>query len=94
MPEEVGALFFSSGACHWKIMTYVCDEHPVCARNRETPMNKIGLVTILCVGAVYGAYLVEFHPTAVAIAAFGFLAYAVFSRSSPRRPASRLYWGD
>jgi hypothetical protein len=55
-------------------------------------MNKIGLVALLCGSAVYGAYLVEFHPTAVAIAAFGFLAYAVFSRPSPRRPASRVYW--
>jgi hypothetical protein len=57
-------------------------------------MNKIGLVALLCGGAVYGAHLVEFHPTAVAIAAFGFLAFAVFSRTSPRRPESRLYWGD
>jgi hypothetical protein len=57
-------------------------------------MNSIGLVTLLSGSVIYGACAVDFHPTAVAIAALGFLAYAVFSRPSIRRPASRVYWGD
>jgi hypothetical protein len=53
-------------------------------------MNSIGLLALVSGGVIYGAYAVDFHPTAVAIAALGFLAYAVFSRPSIRRPVSRI----
>jgi len=57
-------------------------------------MNKIGLSALLSLGAIYCAHRLDFHPMAVTIAALGFLAYAVCSRSSPRRPTTRVYWGD
>jgi hypothetical protein len=57
-------------------------------------MNQIGLVALLSAGIVYGAHALHFYPTEVTIAAAGFLAFAVFSRPSTRRPLTRLYWGD
>jgi hypothetical protein len=57
-------------------------------------MNKIASAALVSLGAIYGAYVVNFYPAAVTCAALGFLAYAVFSRPSTRRPTSRVYWGE
>jgi hypothetical protein len=49
-------------------------------------MNNIGVLALLCIGAIYAAFTLGFYPLQVLIAALGFLAYAAFSRPPAKKP--------
>jgi hypothetical protein len=51
-------------------------------------MNNIGVVAVLCIGAIYAAYALGFYPMHVAVAAVGLLAYAAFSKPPAKHPPS------
>jgi hypothetical protein len=52
---------------------------------RET-MNNIGVIAVLCIGAIYGAYALGFYPMQVSVAALGLLAFVAFSRPPAKKP--------
>jgi hypothetical protein len=49
-------------------------------------MNNIGVVALLCIGAIYAAYALGIYPMQVTIAAIGYLAFAAFSRPPAKKP--------
>jgi len=49
-------------------------------------MKNIGGLAVLCIGAIYAAYILGFYPMQVAIAAVGLLAFAAFSRPPAKKP--------
>jgi hypothetical protein len=49
-------------------------------------MNNIGVLALLCIGAIYAAYLLGFYPFQVSIAAVGLLAFAAFSGPPAKKP--------
>jgi hypothetical protein len=59
-------------------------------------MNNIGVLAVLCIGAIYAAYALGFYPMHVAVAALGLLAYSAFSGSPAKKPPStgRSYLDD
>jgi hypothetical protein len=59
-------------------------------------MNNIGVLAILCIGAIYAAYALGFYPMHVAIAALGLLAYVAFSGPPAKKPpfSGRSYMDD
>jgi hypothetical protein len=49
-------------------------------------MNNIGVVALLCIGAIYAAYSLGFYPFQVTIAVVGLLAFMAFSRPPSKKP--------
>ncbi|HMF19580.1 MAG TPA: hypothetical protein VKE98_20405 [Gemmataceae bacterium] len=51
-------------------------------------MNNVGVMAVLCIGAIYAAYALGFYPVHVAVGAVGLLAYAAFSKPPAKQPPS------